>query len=1159
VSAERALLAGVATALSAAGKLAQLREGPRTLLAALGWDLPPGVDDIGLASLSIGRVGERLAAWNELASDPTTSSDEDVAVALAELAVAVGDALLDLSRVRLEAPQDYLDRTGIVDDFLRRLLDLYLVQAAAVASRPIFDVAALLGLVELRREPADPARFQVAHLRHIVHWNRLPTLVTDPGSLLRDVYGWGTAAFDSTALVTQLGAVLLHISTGVRRRTLPPIPLFRLHGGTPPPHPPQPQLFLPLLGSDGALSSEVGITVFGLPPTTAGGNDGGLGLAPYARGTAELRIPLSSQLSIGMAAGADLGSGLALVLRPGVDPTLRTGLNEETTGSGDPGARVAVDLTLAVPDGGERVSLLAADGVSVTARSLALAVTISVDADGTDAILRLSVAGGQFALTSAGLPFLDSVLPAGGLVADVDVDLSWSHRGGVRLGRRAELRTSRAVSFRVGPLTIDALELALGSAAGGLSLTASVSVTLALGPVLVSVAGLGVRAAVVPGPGSLGSADLTVRPSRPTGIGIAVDAGIVAGGGFLFIDPDGHTYAGVLDLKIGAVAIKALGLFDTRSAAAPGWSLLLLLFAKFPEPVPIGFGFSLSAVGGILGLNFGVGVDPLRASLGTGAFDDVLFPADPVGNAPRIIGRLRTFFPATPGALVVGPAVEIVWGGAVPLVTARLAVLAQIAHVTDASPARFDRLVAIGTVRAAAPAGNLDVPPTIRLIADLFGLYDAQSGLLAIDAQLRDSVIAGVAVAGTVIVRVGLGSLPAFALSAGGFHPDFTDLPPQLPARVDRVSLTWSAGGNASVSMQLRAYVALTAATLQLGASFQLTARVGPVSLNGQLGFDLLINKDLSFSAHVVGRVSIRFRGRNLAGIGLDMVLSRSSEQVWRVRGTATFEILWWDVDVDFDDSWGQPARLPGATIRVADEVRAALADPANWTPALPEGGEHLVNLTSPRGGAAVLAHPLGRLRIAQQVAPLDLELDHVDNARIDGARRIAVNTVRIGAGASTPKLARDPFTRARYQQLDEAQRLRSKSFESLPSGVLIGDAGFVAPAGIGVGAGHETRLIGPLDAPPPPPPPPLRLPGQWLGWQLQASAAAGSPVRTREAMRPAVPISLEPQAVPFAAVHPGTLRTEPLDAEAVRSPALAEQAAAAAGLRVLELYEALM
>jgi hypothetical protein len=1166
MSVERTLAAGLGAMLAAVSAAVRLPDGPRKLLAALGWDLPPGVDDIGLAALDLGAVGDRLTAWARLAAAESPSTEDEL-VAVAELAEALGAAVLDLSHVHLVAPQEYLDRAGIVDAFLPRLSALYLIQAVGTASRPLLDLVLLLGLAEVRPEPADPAHFQVAHLRHVVHWDRFTTLVTDPAALFAQVYGWGTPAFDSNTLVSRLGSLLRPLAADVRRRDLPAFPLSRLQGGTPPPAPAQLQLFLTLFGATGPLAGETGLTVFGLPPTTPGGADGGLGFAPYADGTAQVRIPLSSRLSIGLSAGADLGTGIALVLRPRTDPVLRTGLNADAAGTGGPGAKLDVDLTLAVPAGTDPVTLLAASGVLVTARSVGAAVSVAVDGGGTDATVRLTVTGGKLALTGTGLAFVDSVLPPGGLSADADLTLTWSHRDGLRLDGRAELRTSRAVSLRLGPLTLDSVDVALGIAGNGVALRASAAATLRLGPVLIVAAGMGVRAAITPGPGSLGAADLTVRPSAPDSLGITIDAAVASGGGFLFRGEDGHSYAGVLDLKLGPVQVKALGILDTDPGTAPGWSLLLLLFAQFADPVPLGFGFSLSGVGGVVGLNFGVGVDPLRAALGTGDFDDVLFPADPVANAPRIIGRLRSFFPPSPGTLVIGPAVEITWGGVIPLVTARLALLAQIAHVSGGGSPRFDRLVALGTIRAAAPGGDLPVPPTIRLVADLLGVYDAQSGLLAIDAQLRDSVIAGVAVGGTVIVRVGLGGssggAKAFALSAGGFHPDFTDLPPNLPARIDRISLTWTAGGGTSIRLQLRAYVALTAATIQLGAAFELKASVGPVTLDGQLGFDLLVNADHSFSAHIVGRVGIRYHGHTLAGIGLDMMLSRSARHVWRVRGTATFEILWWDIDVDFDDSWGQAASLPEPRVQIAARVRAALADPTNWTPALPGGDAHMVSLvTGPSaGGPSRIAHPLGQLRIAQQLAPLGLDLDHVDDAVVDGARRITFTGVRIGVGgpAQAPLAAQDPFTRARFQRLDEGQRLRSRSFESMPSGVVVGDAGFVAPAGIELGAGHETRLLGPIGGPPPTGPagPPLPLPGEWLTWHLSSSAAATSPLREAERTRPAVSTSLSPQGSPLAMVHPGTVRSEPLDPSAQFSEALAEQAARAAGLRVVERWEA--
>src|SRR5512139_949006 len=473
MSAELTLLAGIASVLTAAGSVAKVSGGPRLLLAKLGWDLPPGVDDIGLASLDLARVGDRLTAWTKVAADPDAPAG-DQGVALGDLAEAVVEVLADMGDLRLQAPQDYLDRSGIKDEFLTRLFDLYLIQAAAVASRPVFDVGVLLGWFELQRHDADPAKFQVAHLRHVVHWDRVPMLFSDPAGLLRETYGWGTATFDANALVIRLGGVLQHLATEVRHRELPAIPLARLHGGTPPSHQPQIQLFLPLLGSSGSLTGEVGISVFGLPPTAPSGIDGGLGLAPYAAGTENLRIPLSSTLSIGMSAKADLGSGLALVLRPGSDPVLRTGLNEPQAGTGGPGAEVQLDLTLAVPQGAEPMTLLSAGGARLEAASVALALGAAVDGDGTDAALRLQLKGGRLSLRPEGLPFLEAVLPTDGLVAEADVDLSWSHRNGVRLGGRAELKTSMAIGRQIGPVTLDVLGIGLATGAGGLAFTAGV-------------------------------------------------------------------------------------------------------------------------------------------------------------------------------------------------------------------------------------------------------------------------------------------------------------------------------------------------------------------------------------------------------------------------------------------------------------------------------------------------------------------------------------------------------------------------------------------------------------------------------------------------------------------------------------------------------------
>ena len=59
----------------------------------------------------------------------------------------------------------------------------------------------------------------------------------------------------------------------------------------------------------------------------------------------------------------------------------------------------------------------------------------------------------------------------------------------------------------------------------------------------------------------------------------------------------------------------------------------------------IAFGIFWTGLGGMVGLHHRSDVDALTAGMRTGALDDVLFPENPVADAPRIINRYRTLFP----------------------------------------------------------------------------------------------------------------------------------------------------------------------------------------------------------------------------------------------------------------------------------------------------------------------------------------------------------------------------------------------------------------------------------------------------------------------------------------------------------------------------------
>jgi hypothetical protein len=64
----------------------------------------------------------------------------------------------------------------------------------------------------------------------------------------------------------------------------------------------------------------------------------------------------------------------------------------------------------------------------------------------------------------------------------------------------------------------------------------------------------------------------------------------------------------------------------------------------------------------------------LEAGLKTHALDRIMFPPDPVTNAPAIVSVAGSVFPPLRDHLIVGPMVQIAWGAA-QLVTIELAII----------------------------------------------------------------------------------------------------------------------------------------------------------------------------------------------------------------------------------------------------------------------------------------------------------------------------------------------------------------------------------------------------------------------------------------------------------------------------------------------------
>ncbi|WP_428964883.1 DUF6603 domain-containing protein [Micromonospora fluostatini] len=729
----------------------------------------------------------------------------------------------------------------------------------------------------------------------------------------------------------------------------------------------------------------------------------------------------------------------------------------------------SVELRYAGPTPGEPALRLGSpDGTRLEVDQFRFAAQGRLTATGPTGDLVLSLDGARLLIAPGDDGFLAAVLPSYPIRIELDAGLRWSPEGGLTLTGGGGLESTLPVGATFGPLHVD--HVTVGVRAGSTGLpgggvtgpvgTAGVEVrlttdlTVRLGPVTASATGLGLRAALTPadGAGTLGPVDVDLAFLRPSGVGIAVDAGVVTGGGFLLAQDDDR-YGGVVQLSFLGQSLSAVGLLDTRMPdGSPGFSLLVLISVRFP-PVQLGFGFALTGVGGLIGVNRTVNVKAMRDGLADGALDDLLFPADPIGNAPRLVRDLDRFFPTTVGQHVVGPTVELTWG-AQGLLTARLGLFVEFPTPV--------RVVLAGQLRIALPPGRTE--PVVLIQVDLVGALDFGERTLAIDGVLRDSRIAGFTLTGRMAVRANWGDRPSFLVSIGGFHPRFPQ-PDTVPA-LQRLTLSL---GDGNPRLRLASYLAVTSNTVQFGARLDLYAGisvpiVGTFAIAAVLSFDALIVLDpLSFAIDIYAMVALTWNGDPV--LAVELAGSLTGPRPWRAVGRASFTFLGRH-SIRFDVTVGKrPTVAPPVRVDLAGKVRAALADPANWTAEPPTGSGPLVTLAeSATVDAGVLVHPLGSLTVRQKVAPLEVTVDRYGTAALTGGvRRFTVGGVVLDDAPARSTPVDDLFPPAEYLDMDDMEKLSAPSFERWTSGFRVDDSALTlppAPAWRSVAARTEDEIV---------------------------------------------------------------------------------------------------
>ena len=126
----------------------------------------------------------------------------------------------------------------------------------------------------------------------------------------------------------------------------------------------------------------------------------------------------------------------------------------------------------------------------------------------------------------------------------------------------------------------------------------------------------------------------------------------------------------------------------------------------------------------------------------------------------------------------------------------------------------------------------------LRLNLDAVGIFDFDQGTVAIDALLVDSrLLHRFPLTGGGALRARWTSPRSFALAVGGMHHGFT--PPAGFPTLDRLALSLTTGDNPRLTCE--AYFALTSNTVQFGARANLYAAAFGFNVQGEAGYDVLI------------------------------------------------------------------------------------------------------------------------------------------------------------------------------------------------------------------------------------------------------------------------------------------------------------------------------
>lgn len=1009
------------------------------LLTQFGWHInlvSGSINSIALAFDVLSKIDDMIASLEELSNG--NGDKAQAAVGLINTLKPIIERLTHLSSTSGVGLPTPLNQPSFWNEMAEQLFEGLLVRYLEKNQPLIFSFCHVIGIIKFE-EMFPTGANRVNYIKSNIYWDKLLTLITDPYGQFNTTYNWNIPgqAFKHSELLSALERMFLSFNIPVRRTA----PRKRLVDSALNPNTWYNQgieeLYIPMLRevspSDLAMW-EIAAIIMPIPANKSSNDPpSGLLFNPVFNGMVNLGIPLTPELKLYLKGAMDSNNLVVVKTFPTNTSLAFDVAQADTYGEfgllGDPETPW---ILLGSPNG----TRLEAEGFKI-----GLGIKGSVADPEFFLVMNTGEGSGEdkpvirflFQPANDGADsFLTKILGSDPIEIEFDMGITWSSKHGFLFEGQIGLEIAKSLNLDLFFIQLTTLYLQFKAGVHqnkpAANLSVGVGIKASLGPIVAMVENIGITAALVPvenNQGLFGNLDLKLGFKPPNGIGLSINAGPVNGGGYLFLDFDKEEYAGVLELTIAdMVSVKAIGLITTKMPdGSKGFSMLIIITAEFNPGFQLGFGFSLIGVGGLLGLNRTVLLDPLRDGVRTGAVNNIMFPTNVVENAPRIISDLKAIFPVYQDKFLIGPMAKIGWGTPT-LISLSLGLIIEIPG----------NLAILGVLKLILPD---EAAPIVKIQVAFIGTIDFGKKLLTFDASLFDSaILETMTLEGDMALRVAWGDQPNFVMTVGGFHPEFTPPPLSLPT-LRRLSINIL--NTPIAKIRVECYQAVTSNTVQFGAKAEILFDLRACSIEGHIAFDALFQFNpfyfiISLSA-----------GFSLRAIGIDLMtvrvrMSLEGPTPWRARGTGKVSLLFFDISANFDKTWGETKNTKLPDIHILPAFLEQLQHRDQWNTNLQSGKNLLVSLKEldEASKSLLILHPAGSLIVHQKLLPLNVLIDKVGNQKTADIKQL--NIVSVNSNGTNLKITeiRESFARAQYQNLSDAEKLSKPSFEKMQGGVEI-------------------------------------------------------------------------------------------------------------------------